>query len=154
MSKKMKEVFVTLLVLVLPALCFAQRFEETEKSVTEYTLSNGLKLIIMERHESPVVSFCTYANVGGVNETTGITGISHVFEHMAFKGTKTVGTKDYPVEIKTMHREDSLFNEILNEKQKGNKADQERLKNLGDQFAQTQDEAREYVESNEFGTVV
>jgi predicted Zn-dependent peptidase len=154
MSTKMKEVFVILLVLVLPAFCFAQRFEDLEKSVTEYTLSNGLKLIIMERHEAPVVSFCTYANVGGVNESKGITGISHLFEHMAFKGTRTVGTKDYPAEVKAMHQEDSLFNEILKERQKGNKADQERLKSLEEQFAQAQDAAGEYVESNEFGTVV
>jgi len=154
MSKKIDRGFVFFLVLMLPALCFAQRFEDLEKSVTEYTLSNGLKLIIMERHEAPVVSFCTYANVGGVNEVKGITGISHVFEHMAFKGTKTVGTKDYPSEIKAMHKEDSLFNELSKERQKGNRADQEKLKKLGDEFTQAQDQAGKYVESNEFGTAV
>jgi predicted Zn-dependent peptidase len=154
MGKKINWIGIIVLVWVLPALCFAQGFEDLEKSVTEYTLSNGLKLVIMEKHEAPVVSFSTYANVGGVNESKGITGISHVFEHMAFKGTKTVGTKNYPAEIKAMHQEDSLFNEILKERQKGNRSDQERLKSLGEEFTKAQDEARVYVESNEFSTAV
>ncbi len=154
MDKKMNMIWAIILVLALPAFCFAQGFEDMEKSVTEYTLSNGLKLIIMERHEAPVVSFCTYANVGAVNESKGITGISHLFEHMAFKGTKTIGTKNYQDEIKAMHKEDSLFGEILKEERKGNRADQERLKSLEEKFAKAQEEAGKYVVSNEFGTVV
>ena len=154
MGKKMNRIWAIILVLALPALCFAQGFEDLEKSVTEYTLSNGLKLIIMERHQAPVVSFCTYANVGAVNESKGITGISHLFEHMAFKGTKTIGTKNYQAEIKAMQKQDSLFNEILKERRKGKRADPERLKNLGEEFAQAQEEAVKYVVSNEFGTVV
>lgn len=154
MSKKMNRIWAILLVLALPAFSFAQGFEDLEKSVTEYTLSNGLKLIIMERHQAPVVSFCTYANVGAVNESKGITGISHLFEHMAFKGTKTIGTKNYQAEIEAMQKQDSLFNEILKERRKGKRADQQRLKNLGEEFAQAQEEAVKYVVSNEFGTVV
>jgi predicted Zn-dependent peptidase len=154
MSKKISCMWVIVLFLVLWSFGFAQKFEDMEKSVTEYTLSNGLKLIIMERHETPVVSFCTYANVGAVNEVKGITGISHLFEHMAFKGTKTIGAKDYPAEVKAMHQEDSLFNEILKERQKEERANQERLKSLGDEFAKAQEEGGKYVESNEFGTVV
>ena len=154
MVKKINWGWIVVLVLALPAFCFAQGFEDLEKSVTEHTLSNGLKLIIMERHEAPVVSFCTYANVGAVNESKGITGISHLFEHMAFKGTKTIGTKNYQDEIKAMHKEDSLFGEILKEERKGNRADQERLKSLEEKFAKAQEEAGKYVVSNEFGTVV
>ncbi|MFH1336372.1 MAG: pitrilysin family protein [Candidatus Zixiibacteriota bacterium] len=129
-------------------------FKEIENSVTEYTLSNGLKFIILERHEAPVVSFCTYANVGSNNEVTGITGISHMFEHMAFKGTSTIGTKDYGSEQKAMAKEDSLFDEILKERDKGERVDQERLKNLGEEFAKAQDEARGYVISNQLGSIV
>ena len=146
--------WMLIFILLIPAFCFAQGFKDLEENVIEYNLSDGLKLIIMERHEAPVVSFCTYANVGGVNETKGITGISHLFEHMAFKGTKTIGTKDYQAEIKVMRKEDSLFNDVLKERQKGNRADPEKLRNLEEKFAKAQDEAREYVESNEFGTVV
>ncbi len=154
MGKKMNWGWIIVLVLTLPAFCLAQGFEDLEKSVTEHTLSNGLKLIIMERHQAPVVSFCTYANVGAVNESKGITGISHLFEHMAFKGTKTIGTKNYQTEIDVMLTEDSLFNEILKERRKGNRADQERLRGLKEELVNAQDEAGKYVVSNEFGTVV
>jgi predicted Zn-dependent peptidase len=129
-------------------------FKEIENSVTEYTLSNGLKFIILERHEAPVVSFCTYANVGSNNELTGITGISHLFEHMAFKGTSTIGTKDYDNEQKAIAQEDSLFDEILKERDKGDRTDQEKLKKLGEEFTKAQDEARGYVISNQLGSIV
>ncbi|MGB8656685.1 MAG: pitrilysin family protein [Candidatus Zixiibacteriota bacterium] len=129
-------------------------FKDIESKVTEYTLSNGLKFIVLERHDAPVVSFCTYANVGSSNEVTGITGISHLFEHMAFKGTSTIGTKDYAKELLAMTKEDSLFDEMLRERDKGNRADQERLKKLGEEFTKAQDEAREFVISNQLGSIV
>ncbi|MCJ7458431.1 MAG: insulinase family protein [candidate division Zixibacteria bacterium] len=129
-------------------------FKGMEKDITEYTLPNGLKFIILERHEAPVVSFCTYANVGSNNEVTGITGISHIFEHMAFKGTTDISTKDYEKEKIVMAKEDSLFNEILMERDKGDRADQDRLKKLQDEFSKTQDEAGKYVVSNQFGAIV
>jgi len=129
-------------------------FKAMESQVTEHTLSNGLKLIILERHEAPVVSFCTYANVGSNNEVTGITGISHIFEHMAFKGTPTIGTKDYAKETIAMAKEDSLFDEILKERDKGDRVDQQKLKKLGEEFAQAQDEAGKYVISAQFDEIV
>jgi predicted Zn-dependent peptidase len=129
-------------------------FKGMEKDITEYTLPNGLKFIILERHEAPVVSFCTYANVGSNNEVTGITGISHIFEHMAFKGTTTIGTKDYEKEKIVMAKEDSLFEEILEEKDKGDRADQEKLKKLQDEFSKAGDDAEKYVVTNEFGAIV
>lgn len=129
-------------------------FKAIEKDITEYTLPNGLKFIILERHEAPVVSFCTYANVGSNNEVTGITGISHIFEHMAFKGTTTIGTKDYEKEKVLMAKQDSLFEEILEEKDKGDRANQDRLKKLQDEFSKDQDEAGKYVVTNEFGAIV
>jgi len=128
-------------------------FKAIESNITEHTLSNGLKLIILERHEVPVVSFCTYTNVGSNNEVTGITGISHIFEHMAFKGTKTIGTKDYEKEKIVMAKEDSLFDEILREKDKGERAPQDRLKQLEDEFAKAQDEAGKYAIGHQFDAI-
>src|SRR3990170_9065100 len=62
----------------------AQGLAEFEKRLTEFTLDNGLKFLVLERHEAPVVSFHTYADVGAVDEVHGITGLAHLFEHMAF----------------------------------------------------------------------
>ncbi len=57
-----------------------------------------MKFIVLERHEAPVVSFMTYADVGGVDEPEGKTGVAHFLEHLAFKGTQRIGTKDYEQE--------------------------------------------------------
>jgi predicted Zn-dependent peptidase len=160
MFKKQGFVLSVTFIFLLCSLSFGEKrkdsdsFKDIVSKVTEYTLSNGLKFIILERHEAPVVSFCTYANVGSNNEVTGITGISHVFEHMAFKGTSSIGTKDYDKEIIAMAKEDSLFDEILKERDKENRADQEKLKKLGEEFAKAQDDARGHVISNQFGAIV
>ena len=76
----------------------AQDLKEFEKKVTEFTLPNGLHFTLVERHEAPVVSFHTYVNAGSVDDPSGSTGIAHMFEHMAFKGTESIGTKDWPAE--------------------------------------------------------
>src|SRR6516165_2568089 len=85
-------------VFLLPLLLAAQNLKEFEKKVTEFTLANGLHFIVVERHEAPVVSFHTYVNAGSVDDPSGETGIAHMFEHMAFKGTQTIGTTNWPNE--------------------------------------------------------
>jgi predicted Zn-dependent peptidase len=63
--------------------------------VKEVTLANGMRLLMVERHDTPTISGGWVAHVGSSNERPGITGIAHLFEHMMFKGTDTIGTKDY-----------------------------------------------------------
>jgi len=63
--------------------------------VKEVTLANGMHLLMVERHDTPTVSGGWVAHVGSSNERPGITGIAHLFEHMMFKGTDAIGTKDY-----------------------------------------------------------
>ena len=60
-------------------------FERVSKELTEFRLENGMKFIVLERHQAPVVSFLTYADVGGVNEPKGKTGVAHFLEHLAFE---------------------------------------------------------------------
>ena len=69
--------------------------ENLEKSVQEFTLANGLRFLVVERHQAPVFSFFTVVNSGSSNDAIGTTGIAHMMEHMAFKGTSQVGTSDY-----------------------------------------------------------
>ncbi|MFQ6618985.1 MAG: insulinase family protein, partial [Fidelibacterota bacterium] len=77
--------------------------------MTEYSLDNGLKLLILERHNVPVVSFLNYVDVGSVNEVYGITGIAHMFEHMAFKGTNKIGTSDYESEKEAIEKIEKIY---------------------------------------------
>jgi hypothetical protein len=75
--------------------------------VIEHKLANGLTVLMVERHQAPVVSVNLTFGVGGVNEQVGQTGLAHLYEHMAFKGTSTVGTKDYEKEkplLEELHR--------------------------------------------------
>src|SRR5512147_873708 len=82
------------------------------QQVTEFKLDNGLKFIVLERHKAPVVSFITYADVGGVDEPDGQTGVAHFLEHLAFKGTTRIGTTDYQAEKPLLDRLDELSQQI------------------------------------------
>ncbi|MEE9167845.1 MAG: pitrilysin family protein [Candidatus Neomarinimicrobiota bacterium] len=128
----------------------AQSLKAFEKNVTEFTLDNGLNFIVVERHEAPVVSLFTYADVGSVDEIKGITGIAHIFEHMAFKGTRNIGTDDYESEKAVMDRMDRLFLEMKKERRKGNQVNEGRLEGLEEQFEKAQQEAQEYLVHDEF----
>jgi predicted Zn-dependent peptidase len=69
-----------------------------EEKVVEHQLANGLKLLVVERHDTPVVSAYITIGVGSVHETSETRGVAHLLEHMLFKGTKTLGTTDYEKE--------------------------------------------------------
>jgi len=135
---------------VTPKSAEAQDLAEFEKRMTEFTLDNGLKFLVLERHEAPVVSFHTYADVGAVDEVKGITGLAHLFEHMAFKGTKTIGTKDYEAEAMAMAKIDELFLALKIERRKGEKADKVRLEQLQNQLKEAQEQAQEYLVHDEY----
>lgn len=105
-----KRAWVVLIFLLLPALLSAQKVE-----VREEILPNGMKLLMVERHDAPTVVCGWVAKVGSVNESPGITGISHLFEHMMFKGTKTIGTKDYEKDREILAKQDAVRAEMERE---------------------------------------
>lgn len=86
--------------------------------LTEFRLDNGLKFIVLERHQAPVVSFLTYADVGGIDEPDGQTGIAHFLEHLAFKGTRRIGTTNYKAEAPLLDKLEQLDNQIRSAKKK------------------------------------
>ncbi|HJZ10757.1 MAG TPA: insulinase family protein, partial [Acidobacteriota bacterium] len=140
--------------LMIGSLVESQSLADFEKKVTEFTLDSGLKFIVVERHEAPVVSFFTYADVGSVNEVTGITGLAHIFEHMAFKGSKTVGTKDLAKELALMKKEDGAFERLRLERVKGRLADAKKLEQLEQEFEAAKQAAQEWANSKEFDEAV
>ena len=101
-----KTLGLTLLALILSAgLCLAG------DSLTVYqdSLPNGLKIMTMEKHDLPVVSFQVWYKVGSRNERPGITGISHLLEHMMFKGTDKVGPEDFSRIVQKYGGHDNAF---------------------------------------------
>lgn len=148
-----KRVSTLCLVLALLSLAFAPYvlgfdFTELQESVSEHTLDNGLTVLVMERHDAPVASLITYANVGGVDDPKEYTGLAHMFEHMAFKGTTTLGTKDIEKELVAMALEDSLWSELRAERKKGPAADSARLAGLEEEFEAAIEAANEWVIPN------
>lgn len=135
--------------LVFNISLLAQTFENIKNQVKVHLLKNGMKFIVLERHEAPVVSFHVYADVGSANESYGITGISHLLEHMAFKGTKIAGTKDYEAEKKILEELDILYDEMKTEKAKVD-PDKEKIKSMEEQFEALRLKAKEYVVTDEW----
>nr|WP_228041361.1 pitrilysin family protein [Planktothrix mougeotii] len=121
------------------------------REITEFTLDNGMRFIVLERHRAPVVSFLIYADVGGVNEPDGQTGVAHYLEHLAFKGTQKIGTTNYEAEKPLFEKQDQIFEQIKQAKAEGNTA---KLKQLMDELEKLSAEANQYVKQNEFGRIV
>lgn len=131
----------------------AQNLEEFEDRVTEFTLDNGLKFIIIERPVAPVMSFVTFVDVGGANEPVGHTGIAHIFEHMAFKGTHYIGTTNWEKEKVALENLDRAYQEWLSEKYSPD-PDSAELASLWENFQKQQEEAKQYVVNNEFSQII
>jgi predicted Zn-dependent peptidase len=127
----------------------AQTLEQLKGQVMEKTLKNGMKFIVMEQHQVPLVSFHVYADVGSAQEVQGITGISHLLEHMAFKGSTTLGTKDHAAEAKILADLDQVYGQLSKEEQKL-KPDAARIAELKTKFEELQKQAKEFVVNNEF----
>jgi predicted Zn-dependent peptidase len=145
---------VLVIAVVALATAGAQSLADFEKRVTEFTLSNGLHLIILERHEAPVVSFHSYVNAGSVNDPSGETGIAHMFEHMAFKGTPQIGTKDYAAEKQAMDEVERIYDRYDEERARGVKADPEKLRSLQAELKAAMDKANSYVIPNEYSEII
>ncbi len=99
-------VLTFLLVLLLPIQDSSAGLRE---QVFETTLQNGLKLILLENHRAPLITFQVWYRVGSRNEAWGKTGLSHMLEHMMFKGTKTVGPEEFSRVIQENGGNDNAF---------------------------------------------
>ncbi|HEY9889262.1 MAG TPA: pitrilysin family protein [Candidatus Obscuribacterales bacterium] len=125
--------------------------DQVAAKVSEFTLANGMKFIVLERPQAPVVSFMLYADVGAVNEADGETGVAHYLEHLAFKGTQQIGTTDYPAEQALLDEMDAVFQQLLAAEQAGQTAEAAMLRSQLDRLRQ---EAAAYVEQNKYGQII
>lgn len=128
----------------------AQEFQELQKKTSEFTLPNGLHFIVLERHEAPVVSFHTWVNVGSIHDPAGGTGIAHMFEHLALKGTETIGTRNWPEEKKALDAVEEAYDRLEAEANKGVKADRARVDLLRSQLRVATDSAQRLAASGEY----
>lgn len=153
-SRRCLLALATLLAIAPWQTAAAQNLQEFEKSVTEFTLANGMHFIVVERHEAPVVSFETYVNIGSVDDPKGETGLAHMFEHMAFKGTRSIGSRNWPAEKKALAAEDAAYQALDQERAKGWKADSKKIATLQASFDQQQKAAEAFVVPNEYPRLI
>jgi predicted Zn-dependent peptidase len=153
----MKNVFRTLpvlLVLFAAAAAQAQDIASFEKKITTKKLANGMTVIIMERPEAPVFSFYTHVDVGAAQEVQGITGLAHMFEHMAFKGTDKIGTSNYAAEKAALAKVEQTYAAYQKENMKEVGRDPQKVAALEQEWRKAIEAADEYVVVNEFGKIV
>ncbi len=140
--------------LVVRASAQEQGFRDLEQRIEERTLANGLKVILVPRPGAPVVSMVTYADVGSVDEDQNRTGLAHIFEHMAFKGTTTIGTKDAAAEAEALKKEDAAFLALRAERLRRPRPDPARLKELEAAFEAAKRNAAGFVDVGRFGQIL
>ena len=116
--------------LLAVAMCFPSVGAAQQISVQEHVLDNGMKLLLVPRKGDPNVAAGWVAKVGSVNERPGITGLSHLFEHMMFKGTKVIGTTNITEDLRLMQEMDEVKRQIRVEEQELNSP--HRLGEIGD----------------------
>ena len=109
---------IRLILAVLPLLVTAAPLGAQKVDVVEKKLSNGMGLLVVRREGEATVAGGWVAHVGSSNERPGITGISHLFEHMMFKGTPTIGTKDYKQDVAIIAQQERVRDEIRQEEAK------------------------------------
>src|SRR5262245_23890391 len=105
----------------LLALCPLTPLPAQQVPVQEYVMENGLRLLMVPRKGDPNIAAGWVARVGSVNERPGITGISHLFEHMMFKGTHAIGTSNITEDLKLMEQMDKVKAELRKEEQEQNR---------------------------------
>ena len=142
------------LALTLVVALRAQNLKEFEKRVTEFTLANGMHFIVLERHDAPVVSFHSYVNAGSVDDPGGETGIAHMFEHMAFKGTDSIGTKNWAEEKKALEAVEKVYDQLEAERNLGFRAGQAKVKDLEAKLKAAIEKANSFVEPNVYPRLI
>src|SRR5262249_28814311 len=148
--------FLAHLVLISTAVvgAHAQDIASFEKRITTKKLANGITVIIMERPEAPVLSFYTHVDVGSAQEVQGITGLAHMFEHMAFKGTDKIGTENYPAEKAALAKVEEAYAAYQKEDLREEGRDPKKVAALEKAWQDAVEAAEQYVKVNEFGEII
>jgi predicted Zn-dependent peptidase len=131
----------------------AQDLASFEKRTTVKVLPNGLTLIVCERPEAPVFSFYTLVDAGSADDPQGASGLAHMFEHMAFKGTTEIGTTNYPAEKIALAKVEIAYAAYDAEFRKRVGQSPAKLEELHKAFEDAQAAAQKFVIPNQFSEI-
>lgn len=122
--------------------------------VRSATLPNGLQVLVLERHASPTVAFYLHYRVGTVDERPGTYGLSHMLEHLLFKGSTRLGTRNYAQEAPIIKEIDSTGAELDRERARGEAADPERVASLEKRMAELLERERRHIVKDELTDIL
>ncbi len=143
-----------ILILILATVAAAQDVASFERRITVKKLPNGLTLLICERPEAPVFSFFTMVDAGSAQDPMNKTGLAHMFEHMAFKGTDKIGTTDYAAEKLALAKVETAYAAYIAERDKTVGRDEAKIKELEKAWKDARDAADKFVVPNQFGKII
>jgi predicted Zn-dependent peptidase len=144
---------VVVLTMALVCGAKAQDLASFEKRTTVKVLPNGLTLIVCERPEAPVFSFYTLVDAGSADDPQGASGLAHMFEHMAFKGSTEIGTTNYPEEKIALAKVEVAYAAYDAEFRKRVGQSQAKLEELHKAFEDAQAAAQKFVIPNQFSEI-
>ena len=144
---KHMRIFLLMILILLPVTIHGQSIEER---VTEHNLSNGFKVLMLERHTSPTVALYILFKAGAVDEDPDSVGIAHFLEHMLFKGTDTIGTTNYSGEKELLKEIDQTGTALDLERAKGVDADASLVADLEERLQELHVEANRFIVRNEY----
>ena len=148
-NKRMKQIRY-LLILFLVALHGIASAQDLSDRVVEHTYPNGLKLLMIKRDTSPTIAPYILFKAGSVDESDDTRGIAHMLEHMLFKGTKTIGTKDYEKEKVVLTEIDRIGDALDMERAKRTRADADKIAELEEALKAQQELAKEWIVTGEY----
>ncbi len=146
--------YVVLVVVFTSLFSFGQDVASFEKRITVKKLANGLTLMVMERPEAPVFSGYTFVDAGSAQDPQNETGLAHMFEHMAFKGTHSIGSTNWPAEKTALAKVESAYAAYLDERDKRVGRDEKKVQALEQAWQAAIKQADQYVVRNAYGQLV
>lgn len=139
--------------LAVSTIGLTQDLASFERRTTVKVLPNGLTLVLCERAEAPVFSFYTMVNAGSADDPGGESGLAHMFEHMAFKGTNEIGTTNYAAEKVALEKVEAAWAAYDAEFRKRVGQDSAKLTQLKKSFDEAVATAQTFVVPNEFSQI-
>jgi predicted Zn-dependent peptidase len=153
----MRRLKVYLLLLVLFCVlqtALAQDLASFEKRVQVRTLPNGLTVLLLIRPEAPVFSFFTIVDAGDAQDPAGKTGLAHMMEHMAFKGTDNIGTTNIAAEKEALAKVEAAYADYDRENNRTVHRDENKIAALKSLWEKAFEDADQYVVKNEFSEII
>lgn len=137
-----------------PVIWAGDVLDQFQEKISRFTLDNGIPFLVAERHRAPVASFVTFVNIGGVDESNGHSGIAHFLEHMAFKGTPEIGTRNWEKENALLNKVDQAYADWLRAEYRPEEYSRQKAHELRVEFERLRDKAGEYVVPNAYTKIL